>query len=288
MDSRSETTPRAPPAIEVDVLPNDEREQERLDLVHYIFRTTLDGDLCYTKLENPQKILDVGTGTGIWAIEIGNEYPSAEVIGTDLSPIQPGCGGNTATGLAVPPNVQFQVDDATHEWTFPTASFDFIHIRTLYGAISDWPALLRECYKALKPGGQVEIAEMRTKFFCDDGSYPQDSAMQLVVDEIDRISRSVGLELDVSPFIPDWLKAAGFKEVEQAARPVPVGTWPKDRKMKQLGYYMVAQIIETALDSFTIALFTRHGGYTEEQVRVLGNRARDEMKTNKLHVYTKL
>ena len=27
----------------------------------------------------PQRILDIGTGTGIWAIEIGDMYPSAEV-----------------------------------------------------------------------------------------------------------------------------------------------------------------------------------------------------------------
>ena len=39
--------------------------------------------------ENPGRILDVGTGTGIWAIEMGDEYPSAEIVGTDLSPIQP-------------------------------------------------------------------------------------------------------------------------------------------------------------------------------------------------------
>ena len=39
--------------------------------------------------DKPGKILDVGTGTGIWAIEMGDDYPSAEVIGTDLSPTQP-------------------------------------------------------------------------------------------------------------------------------------------------------------------------------------------------------
>jgi len=50
-------------------LPNDEREQERLNYVHQVFRLTLDGDLCYTKLDNPQNILDVGTGTGIWALD---------------------------------------------------------------------------------------------------------------------------------------------------------------------------------------------------------------------------
>jgi cyclopropane fatty-acyl-phospholipid synthase-like methyltransferase len=42
-----------------------------------------------TKLEEPHNILDVGTGTGIWAIEAGDLYPSAAVTGVDLSPIQP-------------------------------------------------------------------------------------------------------------------------------------------------------------------------------------------------------
>jgi cyclopropane fatty-acyl-phospholipid synthase-like methyltransferase len=36
-----------------------------------------------------QRILDIGTGTGIWAIEMADQFPQAEVIGTDLSPIQP-------------------------------------------------------------------------------------------------------------------------------------------------------------------------------------------------------
>jgi methylase of polypeptide subunit release factors len=34
-------------------------------------------------------VLDFATGTGIWAIEFADEYPGANVIGTDLSPIQP-------------------------------------------------------------------------------------------------------------------------------------------------------------------------------------------------------
>ena len=47
----------------------DETEQERLDMTHHIFTLTLGGDICMTKLDHPQSILDVGTGTGIWAIE---------------------------------------------------------------------------------------------------------------------------------------------------------------------------------------------------------------------------
>ena len=40
-------------------------------------------------LSNPQRILDIGTGTGIWVMEMADEYPDAQIIGTDLSPIQP-------------------------------------------------------------------------------------------------------------------------------------------------------------------------------------------------------
>lgn len=39
--------------------------------------------------DKPAKILDLGTGTGIWAIEMGDDYPSTDIIGTDLSPTQP-------------------------------------------------------------------------------------------------------------------------------------------------------------------------------------------------------
>lgn len=38
---------------------------------------------------SPKRILDIGAGTGIWAIEIADQYPESTVIGTDLSPVQP-------------------------------------------------------------------------------------------------------------------------------------------------------------------------------------------------------
>lgn len=54
------------------LLPNDETEQDRLDIIHHVFSLTLDGALCRTKLEKPQAILDIGTGTGIW---VSFNYP---------------------------------------------------------------------------------------------------------------------------------------------------------------------------------------------------------------------
>lgn len=48
-----------------------------------------------------------GTGTGIWAIDMADTYPAAQVIGTDLSPVQP---------IFVPPNCRFEVDDFELDW----------------------------------------------------------------------------------------------------------------------------------------------------------------------------
>ena len=41
----------------------------------------------------------------------------------------------------------FEVDDASDEWVYPPDYFDFIHIRSLFGSIEDWPTLYTRAYK---------------------------------------------------------------------------------------------------------------------------------------------
>lgn len=52
-------------------------------------------------------------------MEFGDSFPSAEVLGLDLSPIQPDW---------LPPNVKFIVDDAEDEWA-SGSGWDFAHFR---------------------------------------------------------------------------------------------------------------------------------------------------------------
>ncbi|KAL3962461.1 hypothetical protein ACCO45_003984 [Purpureocillium lilacinum] len=257
------------------LLPNDELEQERLDLTHHVFLLTLDGAPCVTQLHDPHSILDLGTGTGMWAITMGDLYPSAEVIGTDLSPIQ---------SEWVPPNVKFEIDDATLEWTFEKNYFDFIHARTLAGAIKDWPGLLGQCFNHIKPGGRVEISEGRPNFWCDDDTLTEDTATYKWLTEFRRLSEPLGF--DIAPKLPEMLKNTGFQDVKFTQKIVPLGTWPKDPVLKELGRWFRYQFLNMALEAYTLAMFTRMGNWTNEEVQVLLALVREELKTNRIHVYT--
>jgi hypothetical protein len=71
------------------------------------------------------------------------------VLGTDLSPIQPGY---------VPPNCRFEIDDSEDEWMY-TYKFDYVHGRYICPFLADIPKLLGVIYDNLNPGGHVEIME---------------------------------------------------------------------------------------------------------------------------------
>ena len=49
--------------------PNDEREQDRLDILHHIYRLVLGGWLHSAPTGNPQQVADHGAGTALWALE---------------------------------------------------------------------------------------------------------------------------------------------------------------------------------------------------------------------------
>jgi methylase of polypeptide subunit release factors len=50
--------------------PNDEHANEQQDFAHHMYLMTLEGRLHTAPLVNPHLILDIGTGTGIWAMYV--------------------------------------------------------------------------------------------------------------------------------------------------------------------------------------------------------------------------
>ncbi|EER37967.1 conserved hypothetical protein [Histoplasma capsulatum H143] len=230
-------------------------------------------------LSIPQKVLDVGTGTGIWAIDFADQHPEALVIGTDLSPTQPGW---------VPPNVKFQVDDATdYPWTFGTNTFDYIHVRDLFGSIPDWTAFMNQCFTCLKPGGYLEVSNASVWLESDDGSIPADAKHPLR--QWGRLFREcgeiMGKTTSISENQRDVMIDAGFEAVEETRFKLVVGPWPKDPVLKQLGRYRQLECLQ-GCEGWALALLTRVLKWDVEEVQVLLANFRACVKDRNIHSYT--
>lgn len=136
------------------------------------------------------------------------------VTGTDLSPCQPPW---------VPPNVRFEIDDATLEWTWDANHFDFIHIRYVFGAIQDWKALLKEANRCCAPGGWVQSGECDVEFRSDDGT----TELEPVLKTYGELFREGGKMLNLPFFVQELQKQAfdeaGFVEQKSVRYKVCAG-----------------------------------------------------------------
>ncbi|KAM0239566.1 hypothetical protein ACHAP5_008212 [Fusarium lateritium] len=242
--------------------PNDEEQLEALDLIHHWLTLMLDDKLFLAPIEdNPQNILDIGTGTGIWAINMADEFPSAKVVATDITPSQPNF---------VPPNLEFQIDDAQQEWTFEPESFDFIHIRYLQGSINDWDKLYSQMYKFLKPGGWFQHIEpdLQMNSQSPDVKVDEEHIYTRWANIFNEVGQKIGRTFDFSDRKLEKLaKTAGFKDVAFHTHKIPVGRWPKDKKKKELGTF-VGLSFSQALDGFIKLPLCEILGWSPEEMQL--------------------
>ncbi|RSM17901.1 hypothetical protein CDV31_003327 [Fusarium ambrosium] len=257
---------------------NDEQQNESMDINHHVLTLVLDGALYLAPISKDiKKAIDVGTGTGIWAIDFAEAFPETEVIGTDVSPIQPSW---------VPPNLRFEIDDCTQDWTFAPNSLDYIHMRWLVGSIVDWPQLFKEAYKCLKPGGYIESHEALSRMDCDDGSIHEKSAMhqwgKFFVEGGKKIGRSFTIVEDEVQ--RKGMKEAGFVNIEERNFKVPIGGWPHDPKQKEIGRYAQATL-EQDIEGYVLFMANTVEGWSKEEVEVYIRLLRRELHSGKMHPY---
>jgi trans-aconitate methyltransferase len=116
-------------------LSNNDTGIKRLGIQHHTWQLTPNGELYISLIPNDvQYVVDIGTGAGQWAVEFADSLPDTQVIGTDLSPIQPAW---------TPPNCTFLVENAEVKWKFDK-KVDFIHSRMLLLGIHDWARYLQQ------------------------------------------------------------------------------------------------------------------------------------------------
>ena len=260
------------------VFPNDEAENERVEVFYHALRLALNNKLFYAPVAEPYHILDVGTGTGIWCIDVADAYPAANVIGTDLSPTQ---------HTYMPPNCEFQIADADSaaEWDF-SRTFDLIHTRVMIDmAVRSWPHFFQRAYENLSPGGWVECQEFDYHRRTDDNTIPENSQLKKWEQEWTRGINVLGLMGYCDPQkVELQMREAGLVNVHTLYFKLPVGPWAKDPTMKQAGLFSMVNLLD-GMYGLSLKIFTDLLGYTEQQLQEFVAECHKEVRLRKVHSY---
>jgi ubiquinone/menaquinone biosynthesis C-methylase UbiE len=164
-------------------------------------------------IQNPQMILDIGSGTGIWGYDMAREFPQAHIYGLDLEAVEK---------ADAPSNTHFVRGNVLQGLPFQPNQFDFVHQRLLIGALpaTAWPVELQQIFQIVRPGGWVELVE-------SSGGYnePHSPANMEMADGIVKIAALRGIDTHITLKLDTLLGQAGFTHIEKKIFQIPTGQW---------------------------------------------------------------
>ncbi|KAK0718240.1 S-adenosyl-L-methionine-dependent methyltransferase [Lasiosphaeria miniovina] len=248
--------------------PVDDDEVERLQYMHEVFNLMFDNRLIFPPIPHPRRILECGSGSGSWALEVAEQHPECEVIGIDVYPYP------TVDGL--PPNLDLQVDDLNSPFTFASNYFDLVHSRMMAGGIhaNRWQSYMTDILRVLRPGGWCQMVELYANVQSDNGTLTANHALQVWSQ-----SYMQSMQPYKDPRAPlrlqNWMTQAGFVEVESRLLTLPLSGWSNDPQSNALGEANRPNV-HRLLSSLAVYPFTQRLGMTIADVQLLVAQARSE------------
>ena len=176
------------------------------------------GQIIHAPLQQPSKILEVGSGTGIVTRQLGRDFPNATVYGVDISPVPP--------SSATPGNVSYIQGDIKKlvgsDERLEEGSTDYIFERLLVCGMTDWPAYVQQLARLLRPGGYLECHEMLYAWYKDGRVISDDWKWMKAMH---RGGAQLGLDIHVATNVKKYMEDAGLIDVKVAKYEVPYGPW---------------------------------------------------------------
>ncbi|KAI0160888.1 S-adenosyl-L-methionine-dependent methyltransferase [Hypoxylon sp. FL1284] len=254
-------------------IPIDNAEFSRLDKQHVVLTRLLDGDLFKAPIKDPKRVLDVGTGTGIWAAEVAKKHPDAEVLGIDLG---------KPTPPEVPPNCKWEEKDFTGPWNF-TTKFDLVHCRLLFSAIHDPRQLLQRIYDSLAPGGYLEYHDSYGMLLDFDGTASGTDVEQLFFNSVLGVTALGNTTIISMPLYKQWMTEIGFEDVVEIHRALPLNGWAEG-PYKAIGEMWMKNAEALVGGPFT-HFFTKGLGWSPEKAADAIQKALVQLPDTSIHSY---
>lgn len=249
-----------------------------MDQQFWLIKAAQGGNLFLAPVKNAHNVLDVGTGTGVWAISLADHvFPDAQITGIDLSPIQP---------REVPVNVVFEQQDCSDsDWCRPLGSFDFIYSQSLLGSLKDYAQYLITARKYLSPGtGWIECCETDPMPHTDDNTIPLDWSFTKWAKWIVYATQEAGRPLRIAHKVKQWMNAAGYVDVQEVIVKIPIGSWPANPQLKRLGRHWQG-LVSDSLAAASYKTFNEELGWSREEIEIFLADTRKSIETKKIHSY---
>ncbi|KAJ7671465.1 S-adenosyl-L-methionine-dependent methyltransferase [Mycena polygramma] len=120
--------------------------------MHTAITRYFDGKLSLAPVADvrPCKILELGCGSGAWAIQAATEFPDAQIFAVDVSPLP---------NREIPSNISFKLGDLTKALDFDEATFDVVHARFVMIHVPNGESAIKRAAALVKPGGLLILED---------------------------------------------------------------------------------------------------------------------------------
>jgi len=161
--------------------------------------------------------------------------------------------------------------------------FDYIHGRMLASCFVSHQSVFQSAFDAMAPGGWIEMQDFTIPFRCVDDSNIG-TAFQRWLDLAEVGMTKLGRDFKKVPHYKKYLTECGFVDVVETQFAWPIGSWPRDKKMKMLGAWGRENVL-SGLQGWSMAVFTRGLGMSNVEVEMLLAEVRNDINSRNLHAY---